>query len=313
MSKQEIFQLHENICSIYNGILANNPMSDGAVVKAVQYELNCPQFEKLKATYGLEAIAGKGSDFVRAKRVLNYFAPRLHHNSFYDNHVECNALALLEYSFENEVQGINCLNKAKILQECLLALEIYARRAFMMPYSPFDPDNHVVVEMFDRETQKWIMLDPSTNFYMVNKELQPLSLMEIRTTFEENEPVVPVEANRKKIDFQKQREKHIEEIAYYAKNCFYFSLDEYATFGEKDGELTFAPAHFRFGRWKYKNAKFKYNYVVEHQEEIGADAAVLEWMKQSLLEAEKTIEQTRELCALSAYFAPPATERGVLQ
>ena len=29
-----------------------------------------------------------------------------------------------------------------------------------MPYSPYDFDNHVVVEIYDK---KWIMLDPTTD------------------------------------------------------------------------------------------------------------------------------------------------------
>lgn len=310
MTKQETIQLHESVCRIYNGILANNPMADGAVEKTVKYEFDCPQFAELKEKYNLEAIAGKGTDFERAKRVLHYLAPRLHHCSMYDNHVECNALALLEYSLDNAEQGINCLNKSKILQECLLALGIYARRAFMMPYSPFDVDNHVVVEMFDRKMQKWVMLDPTTDFYLVNKELQPLSLMEMRAIFSEDGLVVPVEANRKKVDLKKQKAKYIEEIAYYAKNCFYFILDEYATFGTKepDKDLTFAPAQFHFGQWEYKNAKFRYDYIAEHKEELGADEAALEWTREAVRNAEEHIEQTRTLSALSAYFQNPIDE-----
>ncbi len=53
-------------------------------------------------------------------------------------------MKLLTYSFENDEHGINCLNKAKILAECCLALGIFARRVFIHPFSPFDFDSHVV-------------------------------------------------------------------------------------------------------------------------------------------------------------------------
>lgn len=69
-------------------------------------------------------------------------ALRLKHQSDYNNHVPCNSLDLLAYCFEKPDVGINCLNKAKILAECCLALGIYARRRGGMPCSPYDGDNH---------------------------------------------------------------------------------------------------------------------------------------------------------------------------
>ena len=37
---------------------------------------------------------------------MNEYSGRLRHKSDYDNHVEMNALALLEYSLDNKKQGI---------------------------------------------------------------------------------------------------------------------------------------------------------------------------------------------------------------
>lgn len=42
----------------------------------------------------------------------------------YDNHIPCDALHLLEFSYEQPDHGINCRNKSKILAECCLALGI---------------------------------------------------------------------------------------------------------------------------------------------------------------------------------------------
>ncbi len=305
MNKTDFVQVQELLCGVYNGIIANNPISDGDIVGRIQYDFDCPEFVELKEKYHLEEVAGKGTDFARAKRVLNYLSPRLHHSSYYDNHIDCNALALLDYSFENPNQGINCLNKSKILQECLLALGIYARRAKMMPYSPFDMDNHVVVEMYDKTTSSWIMLDPTTNVYVVNKNYKPLSLMEMRELFGSNGLLVPVEANRKKVDLQKQRRKHSDMISYYAKNSFYFTLDECSTFGVKGDVLHFAPKHFHFGQWKYRNAKFRMDYITEHLEELGLDETALDWAKRFLEQAKQNIDKTTELCKMSVYYASP--------
>ena len=54
--------------------------------------------------------------------MLKYLSPKLTHSPWYDGHVDCNALALLDYSLDKPEQGINCLNKAKILEEVCLAL-----------------------------------------------------------------------------------------------------------------------------------------------------------------------------------------------
>ena len=86
--------------------------------------------------------------------MLKYLSPKLTHSPWYDGHVDCNALALLDYSLEKPEQGINCLNKAKILGEVCLALGIYARRVRFLPYSPFDFDCHVVTEIYDRTQEK---------------------------------------------------------------------------------------------------------------------------------------------------------------
>lgn len=305
MNKQENIAINEQLLKIYNGIIANNPLSNKGISKKIKYQFNCPEFKTLKGKYSLETIAGKGSDFNKAKRILNYLAPRLYHSGYYDNHIECNALSLLEYSLDNKEHGINCLNKAKILQECLLALKIYARRVFMMPYSPFDMDNHVVVEIYDRKLQKWIMLDPTTNCYMIDKNNNPLSLMEMREFYGNNETIVPVEANKRKINFERQYQKHISMITYYAKNCFYFLIDEYSSFGDKDGVLTFAPNSFSFGNWRYQNAKYRLNYLTKHSKEIKSSDMFIKQAKQRLISAINNMNEKEKLNKIAVYLKNP--------
>lgn len=53
---------------------------------------------------------------------MDTYAPGLYHQSYYDNSIEMNALSLLAYSLDNKSQGINCRNKAQILNEMCLAL-----------------------------------------------------------------------------------------------------------------------------------------------------------------------------------------------
>ena len=139
------FEETEVLYNVYRGILRNNRSFQPGKSTAVEYRMDCPEYDLLKK-YPFEKIAGKGTDLQRAIRVLKYLSPKLTHSPWYDGHVDCNALALLDYSLDKPEQGINCLNKAKILEEVCLALGIYARRVRFLPYSPFDFDCHVVTE-----------------------------------------------------------------------------------------------------------------------------------------------------------------------
>lgn len=144
------------------------------------YDFSHEEYPKLKAEYGLEAIAGDGSEFDRAMRVMDEFAPRLKHKSNYANQIAMNALDLLAYSLNQPEHGINCRAKAQILNEMCLSLGIYARKVWIMPLSGYDNDCHVVNEVWDSTLQKWVMLDITNNQYWVDENGTPLSVLEIR-------------------------------------------------------------------------------------------------------------------------------------
>ena len=257
MTRKEMQEIAQQMLAVYRGILFNNQEFESGNDEEIIYEFDCPEFEELRCKYNLVEIAGKGSDFVRAKRLLHYLAPRLTHSSWYDNHIECNALRLLEYSLNNPEQGINCLNKSKILVECCLALGIFARRVSIMPFSPYDFDNHVVAEIYDRTLEKWIMLDPTTDGYFVDETKMPLSLLEMRGKFANAEFLTFVLSTEPLKDFQKLRAKHLDTNMYICKNLFYFQAEQYSAFGEKDKFLQFVPLNYEIKKTKQANLKYR--------------------------------------------------------
>lgn len=242
---------------VYSGILFNNQEFERGNADEIIYEFDCPEYEELRNKYNLVQIAGNGNDFVRAKRLLHYLAPRLTHSSWYDNHIECNALRLLEYSLDIPEQGINCLNKSKILVECCMALGIFARRVSIMPFSPYDFDNHVVAEIYDRTLEKWIMLDPTTDGYFIDETKSPLSLLEMRSKFANAEFITFVLSTDSLTDIQKLRAKHLATNVYICKNLFYFQVEQYSTFGEKNHYLQFVPLHYSLKRAKQANLQYR--------------------------------------------------------
>lgn len=268
MTKKEMQEIAQEKLDIYSGILFNDQEFESGNTQEMIYEFDCPEFEELRNKYDLDNIAGKGSDFMRAKRLLHYLAPRLTHSTWYDNHIECNALRLLEYSLNNPEQGINCLNKSKILVECCLALGIFARRVVIMPFSPYDFDNHVVAEIYDRTLEKWIMLDPTTDGYFIDDTKTPLSLLEMRSKFANAEFITFVLSTDSLKDVQKLRTKHLYTNMYICKNLFYFQVEQYSTFGEKKKFLHFIPQHFSVKKTKLANLKYRIDTLPAEHEDL---------------------------------------------
>lgn len=280
MTKTDSQQIARQMLDVYCGILFQNQEFESGNTEEIIYKFHCPEFEELRNKYDLVSIAGKGSDFVRAKRLLHYLAPRLTHSSWYDNHIECNALRLLEYCLDDPEHGINCLNKAKILVECCLALGIYARRVRIMPFSPYDFDNHVVAEIYDRTLEKWIMLDPTTDGYFIDEAKTPLSLLEMRNKFANAEFITFVLSTDSMKELRKLQAKHLEKNMYICKNLFYFQVEQYSAFGEKGSFLHFVPRHYAIKATKQANLKYrienlpvKYDNLRKELEERSLDLA----------------------------------------
>lgn len=258
MKKTESREIAEQFLYVYAGILFENKEFEEGNSDEVVYRFDCPEFITLKEKYDLEKIAGQGSEFARAKRLLRHFAPRLRHSPWYDGHVPCNALSLLEYSLDNPEQGINCATKSKILEECCLALGIYARRVCLMPFSPYDFDNHVVTEIYDKTLQKWIMLDPTTDGFFIDENKTPLSVLEIRRNFAADEFVTFVSSAARLTDLRRLQAKNVEENTYICKNSFCFAVDRESTFGVGDGNSLYCiPKNFSLKDNAIANTTFR--------------------------------------------------------
>lgn len=272
MTKKELNKMQNEISKqlldIYSGILFNNKDFEEGNNDSIYYNFNCPEFTILKEKYNLEKIAGKGLDYKKAKRVLHFLAPRLTHSSWYDNHVPCNALDLLDYSLNNPNQGINCLNKSKILEECCLALGIYARRVSIMPYSPYDFDNHVVTEIYDRKLKKWVMMDPTTDGLFVDENKMPLSLLEMRDKFANEEFITYVKSTDSLKDLKSLKEKYMDQNEYICKNLFFFYIDKYSTFGTTNDRLAFVPKNYSIKEKLIANVKYRINNLPEEYKNL---------------------------------------------
>ena len=269
MTDQENLQVQNNLFDIYSGILFNNQtFADSGEKAEITYNFDCPEYKTLIEKYGIDKIAGEGTAFERGVRLMRWMAPKLTHKSDYDNHIPFNSLALLEYSLDKPEQGINCRNKSIILTECCLALGIYARRVYIMPYSPYDGDNHVVSEIYDPELGKWVMLDPTTSCYFIDKNDVPLSLLEIRDRFANLQYAAAVEAEADTSDKNALWEGNIWYNAYTAKNLFRFMVDGINGFGQGDKQtLYFSPAGCSVKQSRLANIRYRYERYASPEDE----------------------------------------------
>lgn len=234
-------QSTDEIYIMETGIIYNNlEFTDGEEI-AITYDFSNSDYAVLKEKYDLEKIAGNGSEFEKALRLMNEFAPRLTHKSDYDNHIEMEALPLLEYSLDKKSNGINCRAKAQILNEMCLSLGIYSRKVWIMPNSRYDGDCHVVNEVWDTSRNKWIMLDITNNEYWVDENSEPLSILEIRTKGANQEFCTPVVVGEETKDTQKLKEKHIGDFLYIMKNMVYMEYCEDYTIGESETKYLLFP------------------------------------------------------------------------
>lgn len=218
--------------NVFSGILKvyDDFRDDGQAI-TINYDLKNPN-EDIISKYKIDRIAGDGTDFERSIRLLNWLCDHVYHYGYYDNHVGRDGLKLLDYAFDKgENRGINCRALSIILTECLLSVGIKARTVSMVPLSPYDGDNHVICEFYDEVRSKWVMIDPTFNLYLTDKDNNPLSILEIRNIL----------ADRKDVFLSKEanyngKEVEVDEITtYYGKNMF--SLEVYEHQGRCSEEL----------------------------------------------------------------------------
>ena len=230
-------QTTEQIYIMEAGILRNNLEFASGENYEIYYDFENEEYPQLIKEYGIDKIAGDGTEFEKALRLMDTYAPRLYHQSYYDNSIEMNALSLLAYSLDNRSQGINCRNKAQILNEMCLALGIYARKVWIMPNSGYDNDCHVVNEIWDPQLNKWIMLDITNNEYWVDENGTPLSVLEIRYKGAMQEFCTPIQPGDKMDRLEELKEKYIADYLYIMKNMTYMQYCDYYTVGEDEVKL----------------------------------------------------------------------------
>lgn len=256
----------EEIYTMEAGILRNNLEFAAGEDVEITYDFSREEYTVLITDYQIDKIAGTGTELEQALNLMNEFAPRLQHDSYYDNHIEVNGLALLEFSLDKKSHGINCRAKAQILNEMCLALGIYSRKVWIMPNSGYDNDCHVVNEVWDTSLNKWVMLDITNNQYWVDEEGTPLSILEIRQKGAMQEFCTPVVPGENLNNLEKLKQAHLAEFLYIMKNLTYMEYCDSYSVGEAEMQYLLFP----------ENLKTNYEYLISEEAVSGPPAGFSE-------------------------------------
>lgn len=235
--------------NVYAGILKiMDKFKKGEDIRGIKY-LNNKGCEELREKYNLYTVAGAGDNLSKALNLLNWISTHIYYDGDYNSGAS-NAIDILEYAFDNgKDKGVNCRTLSVALVECCQAINLIARTVYIMPCSPYESENHVVCEVWIQELNKWIMLDPTYNGYIKDKDSNILNVFELRSVLSNEEQIILSDNFNLEIDVS-----NIEEVkAYYAKDLFFILIKEIQTFNSEglsnNPYLAFVPDGFDVKRW----------------------------------------------------------------
>jgi len=159
-----------------------------------------PVHEKLLRRYRLAEIAGEGSDFERALRLMDWLCAHTWYNgmsiwSAYLFQRRESSARMLRYAYDRPfAHALNCKHRALLLADCLLALGVPALPLWLRNESwreggPEGAFRHCAVHAWLRDERRWVMLDPSFNSYIADGAGRALNLIEIQARHRRGEEI----------------------------------------------------------------------------------------------------------------------------
>lgn len=252
------------------------PTSEGVRLTIDMTDRNLPE---LREQYGLADIAGTGSSFDRSVRVMDWLTAHVRHNSMCNPEGARCAATALAFAFDQPEKGVNCAWLATTLTECLLSLSIPARTVYIMPFAPYDCDNHVVTEVWSG--RQWIMLDPTCNCYARDSRGNLLSVFGLRAALADQQEITFNEGLR----YNGQPYSHDDHRDYLAKDLYWFRIAEQTGSGDTGRHVTIAPDGFDPHRHEVLNVQYRLRVQGDHP-----------WLREWLKQLEK--KGTHIFCAM---------------
>ena len=208
-----------------------NDFSASTIQDVKIYNSESKSLELFREKYGIDKIAGDGTDFSKAVKIMRWIYDNvLHCGGCIDfNTIPKDPISIMDYSFGKDwdKNGVYCGHQAVVFAECCRSVGLEARVINGLPFSPCDFDNHVMVMAYLDELSKWVLFDQSNNAYFTDKNGVALSPLEARHLFGIDEILVSEDLQPfEKVLFKEKVDPYKE---YIAKNLFYIKFWSYNT------------------------------------------------------------------------------------
>jgi hypothetical protein len=144
--------------------------------------------KKLRDTYDLDTVAGKGSETDRIISLTNWVFRLTGHANEPEFPKELNAFNLIHLA-KDEHMLINCYMKTVILNEVFLAMGFPSRQTHLLPHSKEEEESHFITSVYSRALGKWILMDPDMGVYVTDGKGSILGIAEIRSLLISGDPL----------------------------------------------------------------------------------------------------------------------------
>lgn len=147
---------------------------------------------RLRSLYKLDSVAGFGNSQSRVLNVLHWVHNTIKHDGMTESGIKrLNADTILSFVKKKRI-GVSCGELATVLNDCYLALGWKSRKIYCFPKDSLrnDPDSHVINSVYLPVEQKWVMLDPTNDAYVMDETGSLLSIEEVRSRLISGEPLL---------------------------------------------------------------------------------------------------------------------------
>lgn len=146
----------------------------------------CQQLEDypfLLDQYPLQECAQGADDFSTALHVMDWLSAHTYYCGLQFRLIPDRTPAILKYGCDKPFRyAINCRFKAIAMTDCLLAL---GRKAYPLALIAQEQEGqgtpcHLMVHVYVRELEKWVVFDPSFHTYFLDETGRPLDIFALR-------------------------------------------------------------------------------------------------------------------------------------
>lgn len=179
--------------------------------------------------FGLDSIAGKGTDIQRIKNLLYWVHNNITHDGNNGLPQGAKTLENIYTSSHRDSCGYNCRALAIALTEALLAEGIPARYLTCQSKKwETDNDCHVICVAWSHSLKKWIWVDPTFAAYITDENGLLLHPGEVRYRLQHDMPLILNSDANWNNKYPETKESYLDE--YMAKNLYIMSANLYNRF-----------------------------------------------------------------------------------